>query len=513
MQISRRQIAIGLVGTLLLSWLGASGSLFLFIKHKKAYEAIEITDILFPWNWDDLRPKWGDYFVEKGIEMRDQGQWAQAFYFIRVGISKTPRNLEGRLALADLLFQANDVPQAVKVLEAGLDYAEKEEDFWAKMIQFLQYYQADKEIIRILSQGLDQGLLPDAQLEAATSALAKAYFHQAEYENASALIQDSNSISNQLIRCQILWDQGLQSLAIQNLETLNRMFPNQREVVPLLTRYYNESGDKDQALRLARLTHLGNPYSIGAAVNYFRILGKEAQPEIEKFLIRMPEIYENQDALFSLVNFLSEAGFVDMLNQVIENADSGFENSPLVWFLRVESLINGEKFDAAEKLLENPPETVNSLIPLHRILFQSLSLTTYFAQGADDKGRMATQQLFASGHIRPATLLRLTRKLVELEQPEEARRVVQFLLKQNPGNQSALAELIRIDLMTDRTSQVISQSRAMVENKTMPYELMKELVIYLSRDRQLYHTDGAELVRKMLDTLTPTRKKELLEVL
>ena len=513
MQISRRQIAIGLVAFLLLSWIGGTAALFLFIKHKKGYDAIEVTDILLPWKWDDLRPKWGDHFVDKGIELRDQGQWDQAFYFLRVGISKAPSNLEGRLALADLLFQANDVTQAVKVLEAGLDYAEKQEDFWAKMIQFLQYYQADKEIIRILSRGLEEDLLPESQMNVATSALAKAYFHQAQYEDARALIQDSNAISNQLIRCQILWDQGLQSLAVQNLESINRMFPNQREVVPLLTRYYNESGEKEKALRLARLTYLGNPYSIGAAVNYFRVLGEGAESEIDKFLARVPEIYDNQDALFLLVNFLSEAGFVEKLNEVIDQAGPDFANSPLVWFLGVESMVNAGEFDAAAKLLENPAESVNSLIPLHRILFQSLSLTTYFAQGATDKGRVAMQQLFVSGHIRPATLLRLTRKLVELEQPEEAHRVAQFLLNQNPGNQAAMAELIRIDLMTDRTSQVISQSQPMVENKTMPYELMKELIVYLSSDRQLYHTEGAELVKQMLDTLTPTRKQELLEVL
>ena len=513
MQISRRQIFLLLFGFLLLSWLGASAALFLFIKHKKGYQAIEVTDVMLPWNWDDLRPKWGDYFIEKGIGLRDEGQWDQAFYFIRVGVAKSPTNLEGRLALADLLFQANDVTQAVKVLEGGLEHAVKQEDFWAKMIRFLQYYQADKEIIRILGRGLGEDLVPDNQTETATSALAKAYFHQGQYKEAVELIKDSSTISNQLIHAQIDWDQGLQSLAVQKLESLNNMFPNQREVVPLLTRFYNESGEAEKALGLARITYLGNPYSIGAAVNYFRILGDEAPAEIDRFLVRVPEIYDNQDALFLLANFLSETGLVDQLHTVIEEAGPGFGQSPLVWFLRVESLVNGEQFDAAAELLENPPDSVNQLVPLHRILLQSLSLTTYFAQGADDKGRLAMQQLFVSGHIRPATLLRLTRKLIEIDQADEARRVVQFLLKQNPGNQSAMAEQVRIDLMTNQTARAIAQSKSMVDNKTMPYGLMKELIIYLASDRQLYHSEGASLVEQMLETLTPTRKRELLEIL
>jgi len=184
-----------------------------------------------------------------------------------------------------------------------------------------------------------------------------------------------------------------------------------------------------------------------------------------------------------------------------------------VWFLRVESLVNGQDFDAAIALLADPPESVNQLIPLHRILFHSLSLTVFYAQGTNDKGKVSMQQLFVSGHIRPATLLRLARKLIDTNRPVEAGRVVQFLLKQNPGNHAALAELIRIDLMNQRTAVVISQSKTMVENKTMPFELMKELIAYLSSDQQLYQQGAGELVSQLLESVTPSRKKQLLEVL
>ena len=47
----------------------------------------------------------------------------------------------------------------------------------------------------------------------------------------------------------------------------------------------------------------------------------------------------------------------------------------------------------------------------------------------------------------------------------------------------------------------------------MPYQLVEELVAYLVEDRQLYHAEGAELVEQMLDALTPSKKRQLLEVL
>lgn len=119
------------------------------------------------------------------------------------------------------------------------------------------------------------------------------------------------------------------------------------------------------------------------------------------------------------------------------------------------------------------------------------------------------QQFFVSGHIRPATLLRLAKKLIEINQPLQAGRVLQFLLKQNPGNHAALAELIRIDLMMQRTTTVLTQSQTMVENKTMPFEL----ITYLSADHQLFHPGSSELVNEIMETVTPSKKKLLLEVL
>ena len=513
MQITKGKIFGILLTCTILTWILGSVGLFLFIKHKKGYDAIKYSDVAFPWKWDELRPKWGDYFVDKGIEHQKAGQWDQAFYFTRVGISKSPANLKGRLTLADLLFQANDVVQAVQVLEAGLEYADKNQDFWAKLIQFLQYYQADQEIIRILSKARSEDRIPDSHAEQAQAALANAHYHQAEFDRALELVGKSSSISNQLIRSQIHWDQGLESLAIQTLESINSMFPNQREVVPILTRFYQDSGETEKALQLSKSIYLKNPYSIGASVNYFRVLGKEAGPEIDRFLVRVPEIYENQEALFLLANFLSETGHHERLEALISNSKPEFRDAAMVWFLRVESLVNGNAYELANDMLQNPPETVNQLIPLHRILFNSLAMTTHFATGATDKGKISMQQLFVSGHIRPATLLRLAKKIMEVGHAEAARSILQYLLKQNPGNKAALSEKIRMEIQTGNTAVAIEESKAMVEKNTMSSQLKTELITHLVSDAQLYHNGGEELVRQMLDSMTPTKKEQLLETL
>lgn len=513
MRLTKKQIGSILIGFLLFSWLSASFSLVLFIKKKKGYKAIEFTDIALPWNWDEVQPKWGNYFIERGIEQQSNGEWQKAYHFIRIGVSKSPKNVEGRLALADLLFQANDVTQAVNTLEAGVEFADNNDAFWAKMVAFLQYYQADKPIIRILQRALDENLLPDSQKESALAALAKALYHQAEFEAALKILGNDPSISNQIIRSQIYWDQGLESLAIQHIESLNRMFPNQREVVPLLTRFYRDSGDPEKATQLSKIAYLQNPYSIGASVNYFRTIGADAPAEIDRFLERIPEIYENQDALFLMANYFAEAGLYDKLESLISQSPVGFQSAAMVWFLRVESLINGEEHQLAAEMLETPPDSVNQLIPLHRILLHSLLLTANYALGANDKAKISMQQLFSSGHIRPATLLRLTRKLIEIKKPTEAGRILQFLLQQNPGNHEALCEKVRIELITGNTERAIQLSKPMVQNKTIPFSLIRELATNLGSDEKLYHTEAAVLIEEILDTMTPADKQKFLEIL
>ena len=67
--------------------------------------------------------------------------------------------------------------------------------------------------------------------------------------------------------------------------------------------------------------------------------------------------------------------------------------------------------------------------------------------------------------------------------------------------------------MTGKTEQAIKLSRAMLENRAMPFALMKDLALNLGSDRQLFHPEGAALIREILDSMTPTDTQKFLEVL
>lgn len=513
MQLRPKRILVILAGLAFVLWLGASSGLYFFIQYSKGYEAIRYTDVAFPWNWSRIRPKWGDYFIEKGLRHLEAREWNQAFYYIRLGVAKSPGNLEGRLAMADMLFQANEVVRAVQVLEAGLENAARNEAFWEKMIRFLEYYQADRVIIRILEKGLDENLVPDSALSAARSALAKAYYHQADYAKAGEVIGPAPSISIRVLNSRIHFDQGLEELALAELEALRAAHPNHREVVTRLTWLYRQLGEDDKALSLARQTYLSNPFSVGTAVNYFGVLGPEANPEIERFLELVPQIYQDEGSLYELLHYLAEAGEPALQSIIMERAERSTARAPMMWFLALEARINAGQHEAASAMLAQPPEAVNLMIPLHNILFHSLSLTNAYALGVDDEGDVALKELVSAGYIRPSALLRICQKLLDLGRPDRAKDIAEYLLKQNPGNQPALVYRIQADLMLGDTQAVLSQSKGMVDRKTLPFKLKREIVRHLASDENTFVAEAGERITQILDTLTPAKRIELLESL
>ena len=67
--------------------------------------------------------------------------------------------------------------------------------------------------------------------------------------------------------------------------------------------------------------------------------------------------------------------------------------------------------------------------------------------------------------------------------------------------------------MTGNTEKAIELSKPMVQNKTMPFYLIRELATNLASDDQLYHAEAAILIDEILDTMTPADKQKFLEIL
>ncbi len=459
-----------------------------------------------------MRPRWGNHFIEKATKYADQGKWDQAFHFARIGISKAPDNLEGRILLTNILFQANLIDRAVHVLESGTPYFQSNETYWKRLIEILLYYQVDGEVIRIIQNGLNENSIPDSQLNNATTALALAYYNQANYTEALATIKGNPILKNKILRTRIHFDSGLESLAIMELEALDKQHPNNKKIIPLLTQLYIESGKHQKGHQLARDSYLKNSYSIEATLNFLNTLDdkQEIQHELKRFIERAPEIYQNESALIQLLNFLAEKALPTLLDELLSNAPIHTRNSPIVWFIKIEAQLNTGEFNNALTSLQNPPTFVNLNSPTNNTLHCSLRLSALSGSEQSEEATKQLQELLDHTHIRPATLLQLSQKLCELNHPIVAEKIIQYLLKENPGHHQARVQLIKINILLEEHEKALQLSQEMLERGVLPFKLKEALVLEYSSDYTLRKQREIVMLGRILETLTPTRKQEML---
>jgi len=116
----KRLVATGLA-LLFTAYLLAVTALFLWWNRQPANQVGWLDLALAPVRWEALRQKRGDTAVAAALERLRERDYAEAYYGLRVGLSRSPGNAKGRLALARLML-GSDPAGATKLLEDGLKH-------------------------------------------------------------------------------------------------------------------------------------------------------------------------------------------------------------------------------------------------------------------------------------------------------------------------------------------------------------------------------------------------------
>jgi len=94
-----------------------------------------------PWDYSGFRGKRGDSDIAAGLAHVKSAQYADAFYRLRIGVSRSPANAEGRIMLARL-YGGGDPGQALKILEEGLRHGADDLKLQTTLFAFLVQQQA-----------------------------------------------------------------------------------------------------------------------------------------------------------------------------------------------------------------------------------------------------------------------------------------------------------------------------------------------------------------------------------
>jgi len=496
-----------------LLWTGAAGAMFFWIKYQKNFTQISYTDIAFPWNWAQVKPKWGGYYIDKGITFKEEQDWDQAFFYLRVGLRKAPKHLDGRLALADLLFKAGQIPRAIDLLKGGIPYAQGHHQFWSDAMRYLQFYQVDREIIDIFSQALDKELIPEDMRTQATYALAQAHFHQADFNTTEAICSKQKDQAFKLLKLKCLWERGMQNVALSSLETFMLLYPDNRTGTSLLTEWYSESGDTDTAINLARSAYYQKPGSYDFAEIWWRQIPDEdtIQKALHNFNQQYPGTLLSDQNGVRLFNLLAECGWPDTFDYWQKQMTPAQQKAPLLAFLRLECLIRAQDWPRARNEFDTLKDRANLNIPLFKTLYHSFGLLISGHEGESETAERHYQALVSLPHIRPETLLRISNQLRTAHLPELAHKIVRFLLVQNPGNHLALVERIQIELDLDRFQDAFGPLMALHNKNQLPNALKEQTLTYLASDQHRFEPHREELLSLLLQSMPPTKRQTWLK--
>lgn len=89
-----------------------------------------------PWRWEELRVLRGDTAIGHALKQLQERKYSEAMFNLRAGVARSPANLDGRLALVELLLAAGENAEALRLLEAGLKVTPDSERIIRAMLSF-----------------------------------------------------------------------------------------------------------------------------------------------------------------------------------------------------------------------------------------------------------------------------------------------------------------------------------------------------------------------------------------
>src|SRR5690606_4265096 len=169
--------------------------------------------------------------------------------------------------------------------------------------------------------------------------------------------------------------------------------------------------------------------------------------------------------------------------------------------LLAETYLETGQFRPAIDFLESQTKLDKEFESRHESVLNGLFAVAYLGLGNNDTGEMYLTQFLNGRRLRAESYLIISQRLLHQGRNEHARRVVDHAHRIDPMNQTALAELIRLDLEAGRTENLIGFIEKLMTMRKPPRSLLEDSVARLSGDKFLFLENRDSLLRSILDLI------------
>lgn len=363
-----------------IGYVAVATALFFWFDRKPGNLIGYADTLLLPLRRDAVRELRGRMMVTEGLADLEARRWSEAMMKLRVGLARDPHNQAGRVALARLYLGANQRPQALEVLTAGLAHGLP----GRPLLELLFSTAAEGEDYEVIvstcerflpSASGDRAWLASQRLQAllAANRAAEALdVARAEGEGADALVKEARVLALLQLR--------RTAEALAYLETWSGSAPATArvQILRLQVRAFRDAGwtgEMEAAWEQLRQLTPGDPRTYVHGVVQKALAGEPAAAAaaLDQFFLRFAA---SQPNLLMAANALSEAGQLPLAQRCAERAaQEGFPMRSIHLVLLQAQVIAGDWAGAGQtvdrvrsSLTDAPPEEAFAARWLERLL-------------------------------------------------------------------------------------------------------------------------------------------------
>ncbi|CAA6691556.1 MULTISPECIES: lipopolysaccharide assembly protein LapB [unclassified Lentimonas] len=486
-------------------WIAVAGALYGYFKYKKSFDEVTFSGMMtLPFRMEEHRKEMGDYHIKKGLEEIKEGNYRDALRLLRLGVARSPSNLEGRRVLSEFYELAIKRPDiAADLMLKGIDKGGIEDlDYIKQTLRVLLRHQMDEQIQELADEYLpDEPEFDDINRTLAFGA-ANANYLRGNYDQADDYIISYNlieSLEGLLLSSQISWDRGNQISAITKMEHSLARFPNSEPLLMQLSRYHREMGDIDKARRYAILRNVKDPLSAAPRLELLYIYNKSGDTEREQRETQrmLKQFHDDESALQALANFAADTGNIDLARRTYEEALENEFAVDAFALLLIESHLVSKDYQGAlsfsEELLKERPDWLTK----RWAIFNSLRAVASYGINRPDLGEIYLQHFIDDTNNPPQTYLAVARRFSNTDRSQQARKILATAYQRAPANQKILSELIRVELKLGNTENLNRLLTRLLQMRRPQMDLIFEAYQKLGSDRFIFTPDRESLLLQL----------------
>lgn len=488
------RIVLSLTSLAIAGWLVTAGALYFYFKYAKEYPEVKYTGMLtLPLRLEEHRKEMGDFHINKGLEQLKKEQYRDALRLLRLGVTRSPSNTEGRMVLAEFYeFILRRPDLAENMLVSGLEEGGIEDaDYVKATVRMLLRNQMDDSIQTIADTYLPKTVEINDVNSIIAFGAANANYLRGNFDRADDYLYDYsllNTLDGVLLSSKISWERNNQVAAITKLESSLAKNPNSSALLQQLSLYHREREELDEAYRYAILRNIISPMAAAPRIELLYIQNAKGESDKVKTeaIKLLNQFSDDEMALQQIANFAADTGEIGVARRAYEEAlEREFKIDSFALLLIEAHLVEKDFVGAhefAEELAVEKPSWLNG----RSAAFNSLRAVTSYGMNRPDLGEIYLQEFLNENQIPANVSLAVSKRFQNIERPIEARKVLANAYASHRTNQKVLSEFIRSELTLGNTEQLSTLIARLLQMRRPEMDLLKEAYRKMGSDRFIF---------------------------